>query len=71
MGKEVGGRSERSVRHPAGRESPSSLFIFFAKRKKKKYYLEQEGSGTKLLFQEQYLLRVLCPLNQSLGFFRF
>lgn len=47
MGKEVGGRIKRSVRHPADRESQSSLFIFFAKRKKK-YYLEQEGSRTKL-----------------------
>jgi hypothetical protein len=43
----------------------------FSLQKEKKNYLEQEGSGTKLLFQEQSLLRVLGPLNQSLGFFGF
>lgn len=35
MGKEVGGRTKRSARHPEDRESQPSLFMFFATRKKK------------------------------------
>lgn len=55
MGKEVGGRIKRSVRHPADRESQSSLFIFFAKRKKK-----NQGPRLQLSIREHISVSSLC-----------
>lgn len=67
MREEVGGRIERSVRHTAGCKSPPSLFTYFAK-KKKKYYFEREGIRTKLLFQQQSLLKSTLPSEELFGF---
>lgn len=71
MGEELGGRIKRSVRHRLGRQRKPVVPSHFLCKKEKKNYLEQGGSGTKLLSQEQSLLGVLCPLNQSLDFFAF
>lgn len=64
MGEEVAGKKDLSGTEPA--EMPFTTFQGLWKEEK--YYLEQKGSCTKLLFEEQSLD---CPLNTYSGFFRF